>query len=1310
MRKNIVFLLTMLLSFIAAYLCHAQEHYVVPKIEITPILDGTIDTMENMFVWGRVNSRPIRFFLKAENEDEWLWSNHWPDITQGYSQDNIWVYWKAFWYEDTLYFFITMEDDVLDCDNRRGNSANLDEDDSIQLWLSEIWEGPPPDFFEENYLFHNDFADSFFTQHRDGTFDSIYVNESDSKINFGKTINGTTWFIEAAIAREAGYQFKYQVGETLWLNMSYKDADGETIIPGSDFSTHWLTLAWNGWSYATPSLTPGKLVLGGIPPFKEEEIYEEAARFNGMAIDSRSKFQNTLQFNLDGVLDEAGYQHANPIILTSYRTPNSSDSLNYDFWQRPSDAAVIFRGFWVPDSGNTGELYLGFEIYDDERDSTNLASNPVQDDGLLLWIDFDRDSAYNVSANDVNILIHNSGSIFQYDTSSYENFDSSYTQSTIQAQIGDLKKPGNWVAEVKIQLPANYFSKNSDNIIRIEIGYNDADAGARQHQLLWNNTRSGVAVWRDFSALGSLKLVRGAPRIDWNPPTAPGKPEAAAPFIADTLVAFSWQRARDYSSGIGSYHLQADTTPGGNDLMDKWIGKVLTHTIHAAPGQCIYVRVQAQDRAGNIGPWSPSSDGVTVDMTPPSAPGIPGIDNSHPDSVTFSWSPASDAESGILDYFLQAGTALGDSNVFNNWIDGNDTSLTIPWSNDQTLFARVRAKNGAKLLGEWSGYQLRSRGDVIFVFELSQNMAASLAEMKQAAVAMMTDLSGSPAALRFAIGSFIDYPGSYRFDGYAARYGAEGDYAWQLDQPFTDDEALLSDRIAKLSLHDGGDGPQAYARSLLECLLLDWRTDARKIVVMIGASPAHDADFFSANYGADPGPDAQPDSWDDLDYQQAVDWMRRAGLTIIALDNGTATDSTADFEGDTWKNFEYLAAKTGGSHVMKQDWQEASTLLQNLIAEGPLPDSLYPWVSEAENMFHRIPWYGNPCPSGWRLTHSDQPIYSGVVIRRDTLYRVKIRARAEIGNNIAPWLLIRIGDGLKGTLEITGADWQDYEFVAPLRSGFQQLSLTFLNDWWIPGTGDRNLLLDNVTLDYGEAGVDSVAYVFEAENMSHHSPGSSRVGEYWLLDKKYANIAHDFYFETHHLDCSIIARADSAAQGWPRMDVRMDGRIVTSFLVDSQEDREYRFTLTAIASGRHRIAIAYNNQNFRHGRKLYIDKLILQVKDGGLLKPAKGKPGETEQNRILPEHYALDQNRPNPFNPTTEIKYQLPRAGHVSIKIFNMLGQEIVTLVDGEQGAGYYSASWNGLDHNGSPVGSGIYLYRLQSGDYVCTKKLILLR
>ena len=94
----------------------------------------------------------------------------------------------------------------------------------------------------------------------------------------------------------------------------------------------------------------------------------------------------------------------------------------------------------------------------------------------------------------------------------------------------------------------------------------------------------------------------------------------------------------------------------------------------------------------------------------------------------------------------------------------------------------------------------------------------------------------------------------------------------------------------------------------------------------------------------------------------------------------------------------------------------------------------------------------------------------------------------------------------------------------------------------------------------------------------------------------------------------------------------------------------------------------------------------------------------------IPSDYKLEQNYPNPFNPSTMINYDLPKAGIVKVEIYNIVGQRMKTLVNEMQTVGKWSVQWNGTDHAGMHVASGIYFYRLETPNAVLTQKMVLLK
>ena len=90
--------------------------------------------------------------------------------------------------------------------------------------------------------------------------------------------------------------------------------------------------------------------------------------------------------------------------------------------------------------------------------------------------------------------------------------------------------------------------------------------------------------------------------------------------------------------------------------------------------------------------------------------------------------------------------------------------------------------------------------------------------------------------------------------------------------------------------------------------------------------------------------------------------------------------------------------------------------------------------------------------------------------------------------------------------------------------------------------------------------------------------------------------------------------------------------------------------------------------------------------------------------------FRLYQNYPNPFNPTTTIKYQLPKSGKVTLKIYDVLGRLVRTIVDTEQAAGYYEVCWDGMDSDGNNAATGVYFCWAILGDHAFNSKIQLLR
>jgi len=99
-----------------------------------------------------------------------------------------------------------------------------------------------------------------------------------------------------------------------------------------------------------------------------------------------------------------------------------------------------------------------------------------------------------------------------------------------------------------------------------------------------------------------------------------------------------------------------------------------------------------------------------------------------------------------------------------------------------------------------------------------------------------------------------------------------------------------------------------------------------------------------------------------------------------------------------------------------------------------------------------------------------------------------------------------------------------------------------------------------------------------------------------------------------------------------------------------------------------------------------------------------------ERKAIIPITYTLHQNYPNPFNPITSLRYDLPVQAQVMLTVYDLMGREVTQLVNTVQEAGYRSVQWNATDMHGKPVSAGVYLYQIRAGEFVQTRKMVLLK
>jgi len=374
---------------------------------------------------------------------------------------------------------------------------------------------------------------------------------------------------------------------------------------------------------------------------------------------------------------------------------------------------------------------------------------------------------------------------------------------------------------------------------------------------------------------------------------------------------------------------------------------------------------------------------------------------------------------------------------------------------------------------------------------------------------------------------------------------------------------------------------------------------------------------------------------------------------------------------------------------------------QVLVIGRPAPPA--PLVIEAEDMQNRT--HGLPCEGGWVLTHEFRPIYADVDFGVSNYWHFTVIAKGQMGDNLWPWLQIRIDSGFCGNCEISSPEWQEYSFIAAIPPGRRQLSLSFINDWYNI-YDDRNLLLDKVIIEPRPDKGDEIVYLFEAEYMVFYGSGQPE-GDFWKFTGA-GYLLHKMYFEKSDYTFEIIAKGDSAYSGWPEFDVHFDGNFLGKVKISSTDPARYLFQLHNVNPGAYYVSVSY--PNYVHKRYLYIDKFIFHSDSGGLLKSLPNSVRNATLEAILPDSYKVWPNYPNPFNPATRFRYELPRQERVRIVIYNSLGNELIRLADGDQAAGCYEITWDGLSQRGEPVPSGIYFCAFSAGAFKQTFKMLKLK
>ena len=140
--------------------------------------------------------------------------------------------------------------------------------------------------------------------------------------------------------------------------------------------------------------------------------------------------------------------------------------------------------------------------------------------------------------------------------------------------------------------------------------------------------------------------------------------------------------------------------------------------------------------------------------------------------------------------------------------------------------------------------------------------------------------------------------------------------------------------------------------------------------------------------------------------------------------------------------------------------------------------------------------------------------------------------------------------------------------------------------------------------------------------------------------------------------------------------------------------------MSRLSSGNGRLVFQVGNDCIPRNQHVTVSSTWVNTVDAGV----------NSDESLIPKEFALYDNYPNPFNPTTQIAVDLPEAAVTEITVWNIMGQRVATLYSGDLNAGHHTINFNGRDYNGKQLTSGMYLYRVAAGKYNATKKMTLMK